>query len=105
MDHYGLWREDIDRVADLGVKMLRYGIPWYRVNPAPGVFDWSWTDEVLDYIVGTKGLTPIIDLMHYGTPLWLDNHFVNASYPRPGGRVRLGVRRAVRVDRSATTPR
>ena len=20
--------------------------------------------------------------MHYGTPLWLDNHFVNASYPR-----------------------
>ena len=29
-----------------------------------------------------KGLTPIIDLMHYGTPLWLDNHFVNASYPR-----------------------
>jgi beta-glucosidase len=82
MDHYGLWREDIDRVAHLGVKMLRYGIPWYRVNPAPGVFDWSWTDEVLDYMVGTKGLTPIIDLMHYGTPLWLDNHFVNASYPR-----------------------
>ena len=82
MDHYGHWREDIDRVAELGVKMLRYGIPWYRVNPAPGVFDWSWTDEVLDYLVGTKGLTPIIDLMHYGTPLWLDNHFVNASYPR-----------------------
>jgi beta-glucosidase/6-phospho-beta-glucosidase/beta-galactosidase len=82
MDHYGLWREDIDRVAQLGVKMLRYGIPWYRVNPAPGVFDWSWTDEVLEYLVGTKGLTPIIDLMHYGTPLWLDNHFVNASYPR-----------------------
>lgn len=81
MDHYRLWREDIDRVADLGVKSLRYGIPWYRVNPAPGVFDWSWTDEVLDYLVNTKGLTPIVDLMHYGTPLWLDNHFVNASYP------------------------
>ena len=81
MDHYRLWREDIDRAADLGVKTLRYGIPWYRVNPAPGVFDWSWTDSVLDYLVGTKGLTPIIDLMHYGTPLWLDNHFVNASYP------------------------
>ncbi len=82
MDHYRLWREDIDRAADLGVKALRYGIPWYRVNPAPGVFDWSWTDEVLDHLVSTRGLTPIIDLMHYGTPLWLDNHFVNASYPR-----------------------
>ena len=61
--------------------MIRYGIPWYRVNPAPGVFDWSWTDEVLEYLVATKGLTPIIDLMHFGTPLWLDDQFVNPSYP------------------------
>ncbi len=82
MDHYRLWRQDLDRVAELGVRTLRYGIPWYRVNPEPGVFDWSWTDEVLDYLVNAKRLTPIIDLMHYGTPLWLDNHFVNASYPR-----------------------
>ncbi len=82
MDHYRLWREDVDRVAELGVKSLRYGIPWYRVNPKPGVFDWSWTDEVLDYLVGTKGLTPIIDLMHYGTPLWLSDHFACETYPR-----------------------
>lgn len=82
MDHYRLWREDIDLAADLGVTGLRYGIPWYRVEPRPGVFDWSWTDAVLEYMVGTRGLAPIIDLMHYGTPLWLDNHFVNASYPR-----------------------
>jgi len=82
MDHYRLWREDVDRVAGLGVKALRYGIPWYRVNPAPGVFDWSWTDPVLEYLVQTKGLTPIVDLMHYGTPLWLENHFADPSYPR-----------------------
>jgi beta-glucosidase/6-phospho-beta-glucosidase/beta-galactosidase len=82
MDHYRLWRQDLDLAADLGVSALRYGIPWYRVNPRPGVFDWSWTDQVLEYMVAAKGLTPIIDLMHYGTPLWLDNHFVNASYPR-----------------------
>lgn len=82
MDHYRLWREDLDLAADLGVSSLRYGIPWYRVEPRPGVFDWSWTDQVLEYLVGVKGLVPIIDLMHYGTPLWLDNHFVNASYPR-----------------------
>ena len=82
MDHYRLWRQDIDLAADLGVSTIRYGIPWYRVNPRPGQFDWSWTDAVLEYLVGAKGLTPIVDLMHYGTPLWLDNHFVNASYPR-----------------------
>jgi beta-glucosidase/6-phospho-beta-glucosidase/beta-galactosidase len=82
MDHYGQWREDIDRAADLGISTLRYGIPWYRVEPAPGRFDWSWTDAVLEQMVRTRGLRPIIDLMHYGTPLWMDNHFVNASFPR-----------------------
>src|SRR4051812_23667709 len=82
MDHYRLWRQDIDLAAGLGVSTIRYGIPWYKVNPSPGRFDWSWTDAVLEYLVEIKGLTPIIDLMHYGTPLWLDNHFVNSSYPR-----------------------
>ena len=82
MGHYRHWRQDLDLAADLGVSPIRYGIPWYRVNPSPGQFDWSWTDAVLEYLVGAKGLTPIIDLMHYGTPLWLDNQFVNASYPR-----------------------
>ena len=81
MDHYRLWREDLDLAADLGISTIRYGIPWYKVNPRPGVFDWSWTDAALEHI-DRKGLTPIIDLMHYGTPLWLENHFVNASYPR-----------------------
>ncbi len=82
MDHYRLWRQDLDQAADLGISTIRYGIPWYKVNPKPGVYDWAWTDKVLEYLAVDKGLTPIVDLMHYGTPLWLDNHFVNASYPR-----------------------
>ncbi|GAC1472795.1 MAG: family 1 glycosylhydrolase [Isosphaeraceae bacterium] len=82
MDHYRLWRQDLDLAASLGVSTIRYGIPWYKVNPKPGVYDWSWTDPVLEYLVREKKLTPIVDLMHYGTPLWLDNHFVNASYPK-----------------------
>ena len=36
MDHYRLWRQDLDLAADLGVSSIRYGIPWYRVNPQPG---------------------------------------------------------------------
>ncbi|HEY2156812.1 MAG TPA: family 1 glycosylhydrolase [Isosphaeraceae bacterium] len=82
MDHYRLWRGDIDLAADLGISSIRYGIPWYKVNPRPGVFDWSWTDEVLEHLAVRRGLTPIVDLMHYGTPMWLENGFVNASYPR-----------------------
>ena len=81
MGHDRLWRTDIDRIAELGVRAVRYGIPWYRVNPAPGRFDWSWTDEVLPHIVETRGLVPIIDLVHYGTPLWLQEEFLHPDYP------------------------
>jgi beta-glucosidase len=81
MQHYQLWRTDFDLAAELGVSHIRWGVPWYRVNPAPGKFDWQWIDEALEYLVSRKGIQPIIDLMHYGTPFWLDNAFLNASYP------------------------
>jgi beta-glucosidase len=80
--HYKLWKHDFDLVTETGVKYLRWGIPWYRVQPAPDQWDWAWTDKVLDYLVNVKGITPILDLMHYGTPIWLDNSFINASYPQ-----------------------
>ncbi|HJR79656.1 MAG TPA: family 1 glycosylhydrolase [Anaerolineales bacterium] len=80
--HYKLWKRDFDLVAETGVKYLRWGIPWYRVQPAPDRWDWEWTDQALDYMVNVKGITPILDLMHYGTPLWLENSFINAGYPQ-----------------------
>jgi beta-glucosidase/6-phospho-beta-glucosidase/beta-galactosidase len=79
--HYQYWQADLDRVASLGVRAMRYGIPWYKVEPQPGKFDWSWTDRVLNY-AAEKGIAVIADLMHYGTPLWLENQFLNSAYPQ-----------------------
>ena len=79
--HYQFWREDLGLAAESGASMVRWGIPWYRVNPAPGRWDWSWLDRVAERFA-ELGLTPIVDLMHYGTPTWLDNEFANASYPQ-----------------------
>jgi beta-glucosidase len=79
--HDRFWRDDLRRIADTGTRHLRYGIPWYRVNPAPGVFDWSWTDEVLPYLVQELGIAPILDLVHYGAPLWLEGTFLSPDYP------------------------
>lgn len=79
--HYQFWEEDLDRVRETGAAMIRYGIPWYRIETSKGVFDWSWTDQVMAYFERHRELTPIIDLMHYGTPLWLKNEFMNAQYP------------------------
>lgn len=80
--HYDWWREDFDLLPQLGVSHIRWGVPWYRVNPAPGVFEWGWIDEVMDTLVNKHKVQPIVDLMHYGTPLWLDNSFINTSYPQ-----------------------
>lgn len=79
--HYWLWREDLDLVARSGASTLRYGVPWYRVNPEPDRFAWDWTDAVVDRL-SELGIEVIVDLMHYGTPTWLENEFMNRDYPQ-----------------------
>jgi beta-glucosidase len=82
MGHYDHWREDLALCRDLGLQAVRWGIPWYKVEPEPGRFDWSWADEVIPYIVEELKIAPIIDLMHYGCPFWLDKGFISRDYPR-----------------------
>ena len=79
--HYEHWREDLALAKALGLRALRWGVPWYRVEPEQGKFDWSWIDEVLPYMVDELGITPIVDLMHYGCPFWLHREFDNPGYP------------------------
>ncbi|MBX7174553.1 MAG: family 1 glycosylhydrolase [Pyrinomonadaceae bacterium] len=82
MGHYTHWREDLSLARQLGLKALRWGIPWYKVEPEQNKFDWSWTDEVIPYLVEELKILPIIDLMHYGCPFWLKNEFANKDYPK-----------------------
>jgi beta-glucosidase len=81
MGHYQQWHTDLALAKTTGAQMIRWGIPWYRVEPQPGQFDWSWTDRVIPYIVDELGLEPILDLVHYGTPSWLDRSFIDPRYP------------------------
>lgn len=81
MGHYDHWREDLALCRDLGVGAVRWGVPWYRVEPRRGEFDWSWTDQVLPFLVEELGVAPILDLMHYGTPAWLARSFADPAYP------------------------
>jgi beta-glucosidase/6-phospho-beta-glucosidase/beta-galactosidase len=81
MGHYQHWREDLALARQLGVQAIRWGVPWYRVETIPGEFDWRWTDEVMPYLVEELGITPIVDLMHYGCPFWLRREFASAEYP------------------------
>ena len=80
MGHYEHWREDLELLRELGVRAVRWGVPWYRVEPLQGEFDWRWTDQVLPYL-SELGVTPIVDLMHYGCPFWLRREFASDEYP------------------------
>jgi beta-glucosidase len=82
MGHYEHWREDLALCRELGVQAIRWGIPWYRVEPLSGEFDWTWTDQVIPYLVEELKVNPILDLMHYGCPFWLRREFASDDYPR-----------------------
>ena len=79
--HLEQWREDLARASATGASTIRYGLPWHRVNPAPGVFDWAWADEVIGHLASAAGLRVILDLVHYGTPAWLADSFADPRYP------------------------
>ncbi|MDB6039838.1 MAG: glycoside hydrolase family 1 [Verrucomicrobiales bacterium] len=79
-DHYERWSEDLGLMRDLGVRIARYGIPWHRINPAPGKWEWAWTDKALERIL-ELGIDPIVDLVHYGLPSWIEGAYQNPKFP------------------------
>ena len=62
--HYRHWRQDLHLVRDMGIRFLRYGPPYYRINTAPDSYDWEFTDLVFAEIkdafenYGRGGLAP-----------------------------------------------
>ncbi|WP_051172050.1 family 1 glycosylhydrolase [Microbacterium indicum] len=79
-EHYDQWRDDLDRARFAGAELLRWGVPWHRIQPEAGRFAWGWLDRVMERFAEI-GLRPIVDLLHYGTPLWLEDQFANPDYP------------------------
>jgi len=58
--------EDLDRIAQLGARAIRYPVLWERVEEG----GWSWTDERLERI-RALGMRPIAGLVHHGSgPRW-----------------------------------
>ncbi len=78
--HYERWAEDIGLIAELGVEAARYGIPWHLVQPQRGVWEWSFADKALGALL-ERGIEPIVDLVHYGLPPWIDEAYLNPEYP------------------------
>ncbi|MEA3017482.1 MAG: dTDP-4-dehydrorhamnose reductase [Sphingomonadales bacterium] len=68
--HHGR-KDDIDLIAGLGVKAVRYPILWEAVAPeSPDKLDFSWQDERLQ-MLRERGIDVIGGLLHHGSgPLY-----------------------------------
>jgi beta-glucosidase len=77
--HYQRWREDFDKVQELGIRFLRYGPPLFKTFLGPDRFDWSFTNETFNELK-RRGIMPITDLCHFGVPDWIGN-FQNPDFP------------------------
>jgi len=64
---HALRLKDLERLAELGVRCLRYPILWERTAPEnPDTPDWSWSDERMSSLQ-RLGLKPIVGLVHHGS--------------------------------------
>jgi beta-glucosidase/6-phospho-beta-glucosidase/beta-galactosidase len=77
--HYRRWKEDFALVRELRIDVLRYGPPYYQVHLGPQRYDWNFTDLAFAEIQ-RLGITPIVDLCHFGVPDWLGD-FQNPEFP------------------------
>jgi beta-glucosidase/6-phospho-beta-glucosidase/beta-galactosidase len=63
------------------VTRLRYPIRWHRIERAPGRFDWSRTDAVMEHMAERR-MRPIVDLVHHTSyPRWLHGGFADRRFP------------------------
>ena len=72
-DHYHRFREDIDLLKRAGLNAYRFSVEWARIEPEKDRFDEDAIRhyaEVLSYCK-ESGITPIVTLHHFSSPLWL----------------------------------
>jgi beta-glucosidase len=78
--HYKDWQTDLDLVEELGIRFLRYGVPFYKVSLGPDKYDWEFSDLFYAECC-QRNIIPIVDLCHFGVPDWIGN-FQNPDFPR-----------------------
>ncbi len=77
---HALRLKDLDRLAGLGVKAVRYPVLWERTAPhGNNEIDWSWPDERLDHL-RQLGVIPIVGLVHHGSGP-RDTSLIDPAFP------------------------
>jgi dTDP-4-dehydrorhamnose reductase len=86
--HYTRCEEDIEAIASLGVKTLRYPVLWERHQPKKGgEIDWEFASKAFAAL-RKEEITPIVGLVHHGSgPEWVS--FYDGSFEKGLGHYAL----------------
>ena len=73
-DHYRLYREDVDMLAELGHQAYRMSIEWSRIEPAEGEWNTEAVEHYLDLLrrLNQVGIQTFVTLHHFTHPLWFE---------------------------------
>ncbi|KAH8883707.1 glycoside hydrolase family 1 protein [Thozetella sp. PMI_491] len=72
-ENYFLYKQDIERLAAIGIKYYSFSIPWARILPfsLPGTPVNSQAlqhySDLIDFVL-QKGMVPVVTLIHFDTP-------------------------------------
>ena len=92
-------------MAGAGLNTYRFSLEWSRIEPEEGEFSRAALDHYRRMVDGCRdrGLTPIVTLVHFTMPRWLD---ARRRLGRPEDRRPVRPVRRVRARRSLhATPR
>lgn len=75
-DGYALYAEDMDLAKGMGCNAYRTSIEWARIEPEEGQFDQAAIEHYRSVLTAmrARGLTPVVTLMHFAYPAWLDRY-------------------------------
>ncbi len=88
-DHYHHWKEDVELMAELGMKCYRMGFSWSRIMPDATMEineeGLAFYDQLIDALID-KGIEPLVTLYHFECPQalvdafggWLDRRMIDA---------------------------
>ena len=72
-DHYNRFREDIELMAKMGLRIYRFGIEWSRIEPERGKYSEeaiAHYREEIEYMI-SLGIKPLLTIHHFTNPWFL----------------------------------
>ncbi|RZJ62593.1 MAG: glycosyl hydrolase family protein, partial [Acidovorax sp.] len=71
--------DNLDDLASLGIRKMRFPLIWERTEKSPGQYDWQWSDKALARLADLK-VEPIVGLLHHGSgPAW--TNLLDPAFP------------------------